>query len=73
MKSFKVGYEKIKVSNAAVDFALKASGKIDLGKIQGERRYGFICLRCKGLRCGKRDSHGRIHCGACGLTMERLI
>jgi hypothetical protein len=57
----------VKRSKSFVGLSLKLSGKVDLGKVAGDRCYGFFCLRCRRLRAGKVTKRGFLKCNVCGF------
>ena len=66
-KVFNVDGKKVKRSDTFVDLSIALTNKIDLGKSEGEKVFGFICLRCRRLRCGKETRHGFLQCAVCGF------
>ena len=70
MRVFKIDGQKVKRTDAFVDASLHLTNKVDLGRVGGDRRFGFICLRCRRLRTGKRIRFGFIKCDTCGFVAE---
>ena len=67
---FRLKSKYVKLDSGFVDLSLKLTRKVELGKEDGVRHFGFVCLKCLRWRQATKNEKGFLVCNVCGFHME---
>lgn len=67
---YRLSHKFVKVDRGFINLSLKLTGKVMLGKEDGVKYFGFICMRCKRWRQATKNEKGFLVCSLCGFHIE---